>query len=284
MTTAANIAKLAYLPRFEKGTRNVTARLNRKIIFAAGNWFFPRSRLSLGIWVLESYAKKRNLLWKEDVPTLGSSIDLPEIVLMRPETYSIEDNGRSFAAAAEAFKMPFDRMIVLHHDQERELGDIELKFGGPTQKNDALRSIFEITGTESFPRLSVGIGHPDSKMTQAHYLPIWNWSDNDVRDWFAMNKFPPRERMMVRELVIPRVIEMMEFALSIQSRDDYYRHMPMTYEKLENEFLKLHDGVWPTEDEDDAIALVRRANLERERAKVVPAPLPPEATLRPPAS
>eukprot|EP01125_Pyxidicula_operculata_P004726 TRINITY_DN1767_c0_g1_i1.p2 TRINITY_DN1767_c0_g1~~TRINITY_DN1767_c0_g1_i1.p2 ORF type:complete len:152 (-),score=22.29 TRINITY_DN1767_c0_g1_i1:26-481(-) len=143
-----------------------------------------------------------------------------------------------FFATAHDFRMPFDRCIAIHHDEQSELGTVKLDFGGKTDNNRALNSIFDVTGTQNFARLSIGIGHPKWKQIQSKHLPTWEWSENHYREWFLMNKFPPGELKMVEEIILPRVLEVMEFALSVEKREDFIFSHTTPYQDMENK-LKL---------------------------------------------
>lgn len=44
--------------------------------------------------------------------------------------------------------MPFDRCVVIHSDERRDFGDIELTFGGRTEYNPGIRSIMDTAGTQ----------------------------------------------------------------------------------------------------------------------------------------
>ena len=122
--------KLRALPRFVQGQRNITAKPNRKLFFGLGNWCYPRSRASIGIWVLEEWARRNNLAWDLEFSTTCGTTENEDAILVKPMTYNVEQNGSAWLKGVDAFKTPFDRCVVIHHDERRDFGDIELTYGG----------------------------------------------------------------------------------------------------------------------------------------------------------
>lgn len=66
---------------------------------------------------------------------------------------------------------------------------------------------------------------------------------------------------------------MIDVALTVDSRENYFHHRPMTFEETEEELYKIRGTRdIPTEDPDDAVSLIREANSKG--AKIAAAPLP----------
>ena len=57
------------------------------------------------------------------------------------------------------FKVPLERVIVVHDDMDLPTGRIRIKRGGGDAGNRGVRSIAETMGKD-FVRVRVGIGHP----------------------------------------------------------------------------------------------------------------------------
>lgn len=127
------------------------------------------------------FARRQNLAFESYHQYYSAFVDTREFCLVRPETYYIERAGLSYFSAcnatkyaptrtastwAHACRVTFDRAVIVHHTMDRELGDLELHFGGATSGNHALNDIYERTGTENFPRLAIGIAHPGNKQVR----------------------------------------------------------------------------------------------------------------------
>jgi PTH1 family peptidyl-tRNA hydrolase len=79
-----------------------------------------------------------------------------------PETY-MNLSGESAAAAAAFFKIPPERILVVHDELEMPLGVAGFKFGGGLGGHNGLRSMKANLGTADFWRLRIGIGRPGDR-------------------------------------------------------------------------------------------------------------------------
>jgi PTH1 family peptidyl-tRNA hydrolase len=77
-----------------------------------------------------------------------------------PETF-MNLSGDSVYPAAAFFKIPPERILVIHDELELPLGFGSLKFSGGLGGHNGLRSMKARFGTADFWRLRIGIGRPD---------------------------------------------------------------------------------------------------------------------------
>jgi PTH1 family peptidyl-tRNA hydrolase len=75
-------------------------------------------------------------------------------------------SGRAAADAARFYKVPVDRMLVIHDEVELPFGEVRLKEGQGLGGHNGLRSLQQSLGTRDFWRLRVGVGRPDSPNKQ----------------------------------------------------------------------------------------------------------------------
>lgn len=78
--------------------------------------------------------------------------------------------GGPVQAAMAFYKIPHERLIVVHDDIDLELGAVRLKQGGGTGGNKGLASIQERTGSAGFLRVRIGIGRPPGRQSAADYV------------------------------------------------------------------------------------------------------------------
>ena len=83
------------------------------------------------------------------------------VVLLLPMTF-MNLSGRAAAEAARFYKVPVDRMLVIHDEVELPFGEVRLKEGQGLGGHNGLRSLDQSLGTRDFWRLRVGVGRPDS--------------------------------------------------------------------------------------------------------------------------
>jgi PTH1 family peptidyl-tRNA hydrolase len=70
-------------------------------------------------------------------------------------------SGDSGFAAASFFKIPPERILVVHDELEIPLGTASFKFSGGLGGHNGLRSMKANFGTADFWRLRIGIGRPN---------------------------------------------------------------------------------------------------------------------------
>jgi peptidyl-tRNA hydrolase, PTH1 family len=83
------------------------------------------------------------------------------VVLLLPMTF-MNLSGRAAAEAARFYKVPVERMLVIHDEVELPFGEVRLKAGQGLGGHNGLRSLEQSLGTRDFWRLRVGVGRPDS--------------------------------------------------------------------------------------------------------------------------
>jgi PTH1 family peptidyl-tRNA hydrolase len=94
--------------------------------------------------------------------------DVP-VTLARPRAY-MNLSGRPVAALTAFYKVPPDRLAVIHDELDIPFGTLRLKLGGGAGGHNGLRSITQALGTEDYYRVRFGIGRPPGRMDPAVYV------------------------------------------------------------------------------------------------------------------
>ncbi|MGA8569134.1 MAG: aminoacyl-tRNA hydrolase, partial [Candidatus Binataceae bacterium] len=81
------------------------------------------------------------------------------VILLKPQTY-YNLSGECVAALLGYYKIPAERLIVVHDEIDLEPRQLRLKRGGGDAGNRGVRSIAAALGTPEFVRVRVGIGRP----------------------------------------------------------------------------------------------------------------------------
>ena len=79
-------------------------------------------------------------------------------------------SGGSVQGAMAFYKIPLERLIVVHDEIDLELGTIRLKRGGGTAGNKGLADIQQRVGGADFLRVRIGIGRPPGRQNAADYV------------------------------------------------------------------------------------------------------------------
>lgn len=91
------------------------------------------------------------------------------IVLLKPETF-MNLSGNAVAAAARWYRVPAERLLVIHDDLDLPFGQLRLRARGSSGGHNGLASVIERMGTGEIPRLRIGIGRPEHGNTIPYVL------------------------------------------------------------------------------------------------------------------
>ncbi|MDR2159550.1 MAG: aminoacyl-tRNA hydrolase [Treponema sp.] len=109
-----------------------------------------------------------------------------------PETF-MNLSGESVQAAAAFFKIPPERILVVHDELELPLGTVSLKFSGGLGGHNGLRSLKASLGTADFWRLRIGIGRPGDRVPGQGGPP---GSGKGIIDW-VLSDFSAAEEALL---------------------------------------------------------------------------------------
>lgn len=127
------------------------------------------------------------------------------VLLMKPQTY-MNLSGDAVGQAARFYKVPAERVLVVSDDVSLPLGRLRVRTKGSAGGHNGLKSIIAALGTESFPRVKVGVGappHPDYDMADWVLSTFKNQDAADIdaavsRAWEAAEnyiRFGPEKTM-----------------------------------------------------------------------------------------
>jgi len=80
-------------------------------------------------------------------------------IVIMPQTF-YNRSGDCASAMLGYYKVPAERLIVVHDDIDLPEGQIRLKRGGGDAGNRGVRSIAEALATPDFNRVRIGVAHP----------------------------------------------------------------------------------------------------------------------------
>jgi PTH1 family peptidyl-tRNA hydrolase len=106
------------------------------------------------------------------------------VAVLCPQTY-MNDAGRSVGPARGAFKLPLERVLVVHDEIDLPFGDVRARKGGGLAGHNGLKSIKRELGGADFMRVRVGVGRPDStdpEIVSAYVLGRFRESEAQVQE------------------------------------------------------------------------------------------------------
>lgn len=134
-----------------------------------------------------------------DAEVARGEIEGTRVILAKPQTY-MNDSGRAVGALARFYKIPAERVLVVYDELDLPVGTLRLREKGSAAGHNGLKSVIQHLGTQSFPRLRIGIDKP----VVVGYDTI-NW---------VLGRFTPDEQRVIQE-ALPRVAEAVEAILTI---------------------------------------------------------------------
>ena len=92
-----------------------------------------------------------------------------KVLLLQPQTF-MNVSGESVQPAVAFYKLPLQRLLVVHDELDLPFGTLRLKVGGGTAGHNGLRSLVRHLGSGDFCRLRVGIGRPTGKQRVEQFV------------------------------------------------------------------------------------------------------------------
>ncbi|MBV8938673.1 MAG: aminoacyl-tRNA hydrolase [Alphaproteobacteria bacterium] len=90
------------------------------------------------------------------------------LLLLKPMTF-MNRSGLPVAEALGFYRLPPERLIVVHDELDLPLGGVRVKKGGGAGGHNGIKDIDRIVGPDYF-RVRVGIGHPGDKNLVTDYV------------------------------------------------------------------------------------------------------------------
>ena len=106
-------------------------------------------------------------------------------LLMKPETY-MNNSGEAVEQARAYYKLDIDHIIVIYDDISLQPGYMRIRRKGSDGGHNGIKSIIELTGEDTFPRIKIGVGKkPHPKF--------------DLADW-VLSRFNEEEQAKIDEV------------------------------------------------------------------------------------
>lgn len=91
------------------------------------------------------------------------------VVLAQPQTY-MNLSGQSVVELMNWYKCDVEHLIVIYDDIDLDAGRLRVRAKGSAGTHNGMRNIIYLLGRDDFPRIRVGVGAPDRRMSLADYV------------------------------------------------------------------------------------------------------------------
>lgn len=137
----------------------------RTLIVGLGNpgTEYVGTRHNIGFGALDAFASRLgvSVTTKKFNGLMGQGpFGAQSLVLLKPQTY-MNVSGDAAQPCAAFYRVPVERVIVLHDELDLAPGTLRLKRGGGHGGHNGLRHLIQRFGSPEFLRLRLGIGRPE---------------------------------------------------------------------------------------------------------------------------
>ena len=102
------------------------------------------------------------------------------VVLTKPKSY-MNESGGPVASLRGFFKVPVERIVVVHDELDLPFGGLRLKRGGGDGGHNGLKSVTASLGSRDYLRVRFGIGRPPGRQDPADYV-LKDFSSTERRE------------------------------------------------------------------------------------------------------
>ncbi len=130
---------------------------------------YENTRHNAGFVAADILADKFNISFsksKFDALYGDGAIAGARVLVVKPQTY-MNLSGRAVQKLSAFYKIPIDKIIIMHDDVSLDVGKIRIRRKGSAGGQKGLANIIELMGSQDIPRIKIGVGakpHPDYDM------------------------------------------------------------------------------------------------------------------------
>ena len=159
---------------------------------------YEETRHNVGFMVLDRLAAVSGVVFQSAPRWQAHLAKLPGCgtVLLKPQTF-MNLSGRTVQQLLAYYKWQSEQMLVIYDDAALPLETLRFREKGSAGGHNGIKSIIEHLGTDTFPRLKIGIGSSEPGNLTGHVL----------------GKFSPTERPLV-ENTLATALEAVQLARS----------------------------------------------------------------------
>jgi peptidyl-tRNA hydrolase, PTH1 family len=135
---------------------------------------YDGTRHNVGFLCLDAFAKandftpwidKKDFKCQQADATLGDT----RVVIIKPTTF-MNLSGEAVQAVAHFYKIPAEKILVVHDELDIPFGQVRLRTGGSSAGHNGLKSVIQHIG-EGFGRVRIGVGpKTPEQMDSADYV------------------------------------------------------------------------------------------------------------------
>ncbi|MER7546680.1 aminoacyl-tRNA hydrolase [Spirillospora sp. NPDC127506] len=133
---------------------------------------YARNRHNAGFMVLDVLAARAGGRFKSHrarAEVLEGRLAGARVVLAKPRSF-MNESGGPVKGLCDFYKVPVERLIVVHDELDIPFGAVRLKRGGGDNGHNGLRSVTKSLGSREYLRVRFGVGRPPGRMDAAAFV------------------------------------------------------------------------------------------------------------------
>jgi peptidyl-tRNA hydrolase, PTH1 family len=133
---------------------------------------YSGNRHNVGFMVADLLAQRmggRFKAHKSRADVLEGRLAGQRVVLAKPRSY-MNESGGPVSSLRDFFKVPLERLVVVHDELDLPYGALRLKMGGGDNGHNGLKAVRRSLGSGEFHRVRFGIGRPPGRMDAAAFV------------------------------------------------------------------------------------------------------------------
>lgn len=131
---------------------------------------YADTRHNIGFMLLDRLATSEGVVFRSEPKWQCHLARLADgTLLAKPQSF-MNLSGRPIRQLLSFHKWPAESMLVLYDDIALPLGTLRFREKGSAGGHNGIKSLIEHTGTDSFPRLKIGIGEGSPGNLTGHVL------------------------------------------------------------------------------------------------------------------
>ena len=180
-----------------------------KLIVGLGNpgKHYAHNRHNIGFLCLNYFGRLHSIRFDKRqcrARTGAGEIAGEKLLLAKPGTF-VNLSGKAVGCLVSKRNILLSDLLIICDDLDLPLGKIRLRQGGGSGGHKGMASIIAALGSDSFPRIRVGIGRP-----HVEGIPS---TDEDAIVNYVLSDFTPRENEIIKP-TISRVAEAIDCFLT----------------------------------------------------------------------
>lgn len=133
---------------------------------------YARNRHNAGFMVLDVLAERAGGRFKSHrarADVLEGRLAGARVVLAKPRSF-MNVSGGPVKGLCDFYKVPVERLVVVHDELDIPFGAVRLKQGGGDNGHNGLRSVTRSLGSREYLRVRFGVGRPPGRMDAAAFV------------------------------------------------------------------------------------------------------------------